>query len=253
MANHPRSMPHARVRPQAFPVRGAYPGRARALPRAPRPRQAFLDHIDAAPFPCVGAKAARARDAIEIHEFPDLGRAGSDQRLWSRLRRFGAAMDAADPADTTVRSLAAVFSDPGPTSELRFERMVWEQLQRLHRVDREAGEGWAEDVSSDPGDPDFSFSIGGHPFFIIGLHPAASRRARRCPVPVLVFNSHRQFEQLKADGRYAKMQAATRQRDRRLQGSINPNLADFGTASEARQYSGRHVEAAWRCPFRKGE
>ena len=28
------------------------------------------------------------------------------------------------------------------------------------------------------------------------------------------------------------------------------NLADFGAAPEARQYSGRRVEADWRCPFR---
>ena len=70
-------------------------------------------------------------------------------------------------------------------------------------------------------------------------------------MPVLVFNSQRQFARLRADGRYAKMQAATRARDRALQGSLNPNLADWGTAPETRQYSGRAVEAQWRCPFRK--
>ncbi|HEX5693923.1 MAG TPA: YqcI/YcgG family protein, partial [Arenimonas sp.] len=77
----------------------------------------------------------------------------------------------------------------------------------------------------------------------------ASRTARRTPYPALVFNSHRQFDQLREDGRYAKMQAATRERDVALQGSINPNLADFGTAPETRQYSGRAVETDWRCPF----
>ena len=65
----------------------------------------------------------------------------------------------------------------------------------------------------------------------------------------MVFNSHRQFEQLRADGRYQKMQAATRERDIALQGSINPNLADFGQAAEARQYSGRAVGPDWVCPF----
>ena len=45
------------------------------------------------------------------------------------------------------------------------------------------------------------------------------------------------------------MQAATRARDIELQGSINPNLADFGEASEARQYSGREVEDQWQCPY----
>jgi len=111
------------------------------------------------------------------------------------------------------------------------------------------GSPWSADVSTDPDDPKFSLSLAGHPFFVIGLHPGASRIARRAPFPVLVFNSHRQFNRLRADGRYAKMQKATRARDTSLQGSINPNLADFGTAAETRQYSGRAVEANWRCPF----
>ena len=105
---------------------------------------------------------------------------------------------------------------------------------------------WADDVATDPDDPRFSLSLGGHPFFVIGLHPLASRIARRFEAPALVFNSHRQFDRLRADGRYAKMQAATRQRDLALQGSLNPNLADFGAAAETRQYSGRAVEADWR-------
>ena len=57
------------------------------------------------------------------------------------------------------------------------------------------------------------------------------------------------LDRLRQDGRYAKMQAATRARDLALQGSLNPNLADFGTAPETRQYSGREVEAGWTCPF----
>lgn len=49
-------------------------------------------------------------------------------------------------------------------------------------------------------------------------------------------------------GDYPEMQKATRARDRALQGSVNPNLADFGVASEARQYSGREVGNDWQCP-----
>jgi FPC/CPF motif-containing protein YcgG len=40
-------------------------------------------------------------------------------------------------------------------------------------------------------------------------------------------------------------------RDLRLQGSLNPNLSDFGKKSDARQYSGRAVEANWKCPFHR--
>jgi FPC/CPF motif-containing protein YcgG len=39
-------------------------------------------------------------------------------------------------------------------------------------------------------------------------------------------------------------------RDEALAGSRNPMLARHGDASEARQYSGRAVGEAWRCPFR---
>ena len=43
-------------------------------------------------------------------------------------------------------------------------------------------------------------------------------------------------------------------RDEALAGSRNPMLARHGESSEARQYSGRAVDAAWACPFHyKGE
>ena len=39
-------------------------------------------------------------------------------------------------------------------------------------------------------------------------------------------------------------------RDEALAGSRNPMLARHGDPSEARQYSGREVDAGWRSPFR---
>ncbi|MDQ6747348.1 MAG: YqcI/YcgG family protein [Candidatus Dormibacteraeota bacterium] len=35
----------------------------------------------------------------------------------------------------------------------------------------------------------------------------------------------------------------------RLQGSLNPNLSNYGDRPESRQYSGRAVGDAWRCPM----
>ncbi|WP_330970399.1 guanitoxin biosynthesis heme-dependent pre-guanitoxin N-hydroxylase GntA, partial [Lysobacter sp. A3-1-A15] len=157
------------------------------------------------------------------------------------LGAFARRIEAQDADDTTVYSFVSIFEGPQDTDELRFEAMLWSQLQRLHDLDARRGVAWAPDVSKRPESPDFSLSLAGHPFFVIGLHAGASRLARRFEQPVLVFNSHRQFEQLRADGRYVKMQAATRARDCALQGSINPNLADFGQAAETRQYSGRRV------------
>lgn len=209
----------------------------------------FFDFVDDASFPCVGSKAALARGAIQTHEFTALGDGANDAPLLDKLHAFAAMVDANDPADTTVHSFATLFDGPFDAGEQRFEYLLWSQLQRLYELDVRRGSRWADDVSRDPDSPQFSLSLGGHPFFVIGLHPGASRIARRFTHPALVFNSHRQFEQLRADGRYQKMQAATRGRDAALQGSINPNLADFGVAGETRQYSGREVEADWKCPF----
>ncbi len=85
---------------------------------------------------------------------------------------------------------------------------------------------------------------------MVGLSPVASRSARRFAWPTLVFNAHEQFEHLRAEGRYGGLQDRIRARELRLDGALNPNLADFGHHSEARQYSGRPTEATWTCPFR---
>lgn len=209
----------------------------------------FLAFVADANFPCVGSKAALARNAIKTHVFAPLGNRGNDAVLLDALGAFARRLAAIDASDTTVHSMVALFPAPLDTDELRFEALLWSQLQRLHELDVKRGTPWAGDVGTSPAAPDFSLSLAGHPFFVIGLHPGASRLARRFEAPAMVFNSHRQFEQLRSDGRYQKMQAATRERDIALQGSINPNLADFGQAAEARQYSGRAVDADWVCPF----
>ena len=211
--------------------------------------KALVEHIKASEFPCVGSKAAVAQGALRTVECAALGTHGNDAFLLDQLCLFAAELAQADPEASTVHSFAAVFEGPLETDEARFEAMLWSQLQRLHTLDFRRGSRWSKDVSTNPDSPDFSLSLAGHAFFVIGLHPGASRMARRFQHPTLVFNSHQQFERLRADGRYQKMQAATRARDIALQGSINPNLADFGTAAETRQYSGRKVDADWRCPF----
>ena len=87
---------------------------------------------------------------------------------------------------------------------------------------------WAPEVSADPKDPHFGFSVGGTPFFIVGLHPRASREARRMPLPILVFNLHEQFEALRESGGFERMRDAIRRRDEELQGSVNPMVSDHG-------------------------
>lgn len=134
-------------------------------------------------------------------------------------------------------------------SELAFEQAMWERLQALHDLDARTCE-WDGSAASDPASPDFSFSLRGKAFFVIGMHPKASRRSRRYWRPALVFNLHEQFEALRRQGRYDRMRDVIRKRDAAHCGSVNPTLRNFGERSEARQYSGRAVREDWRCPFR---
>lgn len=211
--------------------------------------ESFLAFLADNAFPCVGAKAALSHGSIETHEFGMLGDTDNDQSLADGLSQFVEMIEDNDDDNKIVHSFVAIFRGPFDMDEKRFESLLWSQLWRLHKLDIRDGNTPADDVSSDTESAHFSLSISGHPFFLIGLHSNASRLARRFTHPVMVFNSHRQFETLREDGRFEKMQAATRSRDIELQGSINPNLADFGDESEARQYSGREVEDDWKCPF----
>jgi hypothetical protein len=111
------------------------------------------------------------------------------------------------------------------------------------------GQQYDDSVSPDPANPHFSLSFGGEAFFVVGLHPRASRKARRFVAPTMIFNLHDQFERLREEGRYEKLRGAILERDEHYSGSLNPMLSRHGEASEARQYSGREVGSDWGCPF----
>ncbi len=142
-----------------------------------------------------------------------------------------------------------MFAAPATTDESRFETLLWRLLQRLH--DRDAPQHrWDASVTPDPASGEFSFSLAERAFFIVGMHPGASRHARRFAYPVVVFNTHAQFKMLRAKGFYETVGDKISGNDRALQGSVNPSLPDHGASPEARQYSGRQVEADGTCPFR---
>ncbi|RZL56037.1 MAG: YqcI/YcgG family protein [Variovorax sp.] len=197
-------------------------------------------------FPCVGAKSALNRDRMRMSRFGDMAGADTTQELWKALVRYS--QEFPDPGSAPV-SFVAVFDEIEAGDEATFECLLWRQLQALHDHDHARGIVWDRSVNSDPSQADFSFSVGGRAFFVVGMHPGASRMARRAPSPCIVFNFHNQFESLKASGKYAGMQDAIRIRDTALQGSVNPVLARFGDSSEAVQYSGRAADGAWKCPF----
>lgn len=209
-------------------------------------RERFLRKIKAANFPCVGAKAALARDQIEVHVARDLTSAWDDLRIYRHLRAFAADYKR---RGRLFSSFAVIFDGPYTLDEPGFEQHLWQRLQSLHDKDVWHGQPHDDRVSNDPDSPHFGMSFGGEAFFVVGLHPRASRPARRFSQPVLVFNLHDQFERLRADGRYQPMRKTILDRDMAIAGSINPMLAVHGTVSEARQYSGRAVGEDWRCPF----
>jgi FPC/CPF motif-containing protein YcgG len=199
-------------------------------------------------FSCVGAKAAVRSGDYRAGFYDALGSTGATAGLARDLFSF---VEEQEDLDGNFNTFVASFAGPDATDEAGFERLLWAQLQRLHEEDR-PHHRWDPSYSPDPEDPEFAFSFAERAFFVVGLHPSSSRFARRFAWPTLVFNAHHQFERLREEGRYTRMQEVIRSRERKLQGTLNPNLADFGVSSEARQYSGRPAEEGWRCPFRAG-
>ena len=207
----------------------------------------FRDFIRDPAFPCVGAKSALARETMRILVARDLASAWDDLRILPEIAKLAADYRAA-PA--LFQTLVVIFESPATIDEADFERHLWERAQSL--ADKDAlwlGNPADTRVSDDPDDPHFSLSFGGEAFFVVGLHPGASRPARRFERPVLVFNLHDQAEQLRIQNRYEKLRASILDRDVALAGSINPMLARHGEESEAAQYSGRVVDENWQCPY----
>ncbi len=197
-------------------------------------------------FSCVGAKAAIRRGQYRAGLY---GTMGSREAVAGLARDLFEFVEDLPHIGDDFTTFVASFGGPHVADEVNFERLLWTQLQGLYDQDQ-LHHDWDPSVSADPEDPDFSFSFAGRAFFVVGLHPASSRYARRFAWPTLAFNPHAQFARLKAQGRYSRFQEVIRSAERTLQGDVNPMLADFGDRSEAAQYSGRKVTGGWRCPFR---
>lgn len=215
-----------------------------APPLAQRVHAAFRALVLDPEFPCVGARSALNQNSYRFGMYGKLNSTRGTAGLAHDLYEF--VQEQPDIAGE-FNSFIACFDKPKVQDDRMFETLLWQQLERLHDLDRPHFE-WDADVSKSPDDPRFSFSFGGCAFFIVGLAPSGSRWARQFPWATMVFNSHEQFERLRDNGQFARLQAVIRERDTELQGDINPNLANFGEHTEAKQYSGREVEPNWRCP-----
>ncbi len=210
------------------------------------PSARLTERIADETFPCVGAKSALAAGGLTIVEAASLHDPAADDRI---LAALDATAGAFGRGGDRLHSVAVIFAGSAPADEPAFEAQMWRRLQVLADRDAAMGAPCDPDVSEDPASPRFALSLGGHGYFVVGLHPAASRAARRFAHVVLVFNLQAQFAALRRDGIYAKMRATIIERDIALSGSANPMLAEFGEASGAAQFSGRMVDADWTCPF----
>jgi FPC/CPF motif-containing protein YcgG len=196
-------------------------------------------------FPCFGAKSVINQNSYRFGLYHEIADEASTAGLAHDLFRF---IQERPSLTGEFSSFIASFVEPKLRRPKEFEDLLWKQLAALHIVDREFFK-WNPEVSSEPSDPEFSFSFAENAFFVVGLSPASQRWARRFPWPTLVFNDHSQFEKLRAEQRFDRLRDLIRDRDEAVHGSPNLMLGDYGDVhSEARQYAGRRVSEKWRCP-----
>jgi len=206
---------------------------------------ALRAQILSAHFPCLGGKSAIRSGNYGFGLYDDLAGRAAAAGLARDLFTFVEQQRSSGGAFSTY---LASFRLPQACDEEEFEALLWGMLQRLHDLDA-AHHAWDPTVAANPGDPNFSFSFASMALFVVGLHAGSSRAARRFGWPTLVFNPHRQFEELRGRGEFKRFQQIIRRGEQELQGDINPMLADHGFRSEAVQYSGRRVDDTWTCPF----
>ncbi|MGB3152687.1 MAG: guanitoxin biosynthesis heme-dependent pre-guanitoxin N-hydroxylase GntA [Maribacter sp.] len=199
-------------------------------------------------YPCVGARTAVNSKSLSAGVFRKMSDSRTIRELAFGLMEYIMELK---KKPSNYLTYVAIFPFDSFDDEKTFEGSLWDMLNGLHKLDSEHFE-WSEHISRDPAHERFSFSFGREGFFIVGMHPESSRKARRFRYPAIAFNLHSQFENLRENGRYGIMKNAIRDNEMKFSGSINPMLVDFGEGLEAPQYSGRHVGNDWKCPFKGG-
>lgn len=208
----------------------------------------YLDYIRNESFPCIAAKAALANQQVSCLVADHLACPHNDAAILNFLYDF---VDTFRKSEKLYHSAAILFKGPGEIDEKEFDNLMWMRLQSLANLD---SKNFPHDsrVDQDPASAKFSFSLKEEAFFIIGLHGNSSRVTRRFPFPVLTFNPHAQFEQLRNMDKFENMQRVVRKRDFAYSGSVNPMLENYGEVSEVYQYSGREYDNEWECPLKPG-
>lgn len=195
-------------------------------------------------FPCAGARTTFTQGTYRFGLFDKIGSKEAGKALGESLRRF---IEERKEMNTMYTAFVSCYRDPLPMTHEDFAYMLWSMLQELHINDLSE---WDPTTSSDVESPDFAFSFGGVSFFIAGMHSGSPRFARRFGWPTLVFNAHEQFRFLRKEGIFEKFRDRVRKNDVALQGFVNPASNDYGTSSEAIQYTSVIESESWKCPFR---
>ena len=205
----------------------------------------FIRYIQSKDFPCVGAKAALAKDQLHHMVAGNMACPASDKDILAFLYDF---VERYRAKGGNFHSAVVIFSGPTNITEAIFEELLWKRLQAISDMDA-ANYRYDVRVSADPTSPEFSFSIKEEAFFILGLHPSSSRESRRFIYPALIFNPHAQFESLKETNKYEMIKKVVRKKDIALSGSVNPMLSDYRESPETLQYSGKNYDVPWQCPL----
>jgi len=210
----------------------------------------FREKILSDKHSCIGAKAAFRRGSYRLGVYGAIAQREVTEGLCYDLDEYFRFRDSerARFRDQYV-TFAAIFTHDTSSSERECHDSLWRQLQLIHHADRRHY-GWDPRVESDVKSQEFSYSLGGCAFFIVGMNRYSSRISRRFDESALVFNPGPQFELLRTLGKHDSVKAAIRRNEFRLQGSINPTLADFGEGNVALTYSGLNVRDISACPFR---
>lgn len=208
-------------------------------------KTAFSDFILQEGYPCVGAQAAVNGGTYAIGNFGRMDDRDTAKHVAYGLMEYLMEMS---EKPSSFLTYIAIFPESRFKGEVPFENALWDLLDRLNGEDRKHFE-WNPAYSPNPTDSDFSFCFGERGFFVVGLHPESSRKARQFECPAITFNLQAQFDALREKGRFDIMRKAIRERELLFQGSINPMLADYGEGLQAPQYSGRETDGEWKCPF----
>jgi FPC/CPF motif-containing protein YcgG len=206
----------------------------------------YLAYLDKKAFPCVGAKAALARQQVCCMVADNMETRLEDQRILHFMYTF---IDAFRNSPNLFHSAAIIFTGPAINNEERYDALFWNTLQSLSSLDAKYYP-YDTRVNSNTASHHFSFSLKSEALYVIGLNPKSSRMSRRFAYPAIVFNPHSQFEKLREEDRYLHLKEVIRKRDIACSGSVNPMLLDFGAGSEVYQYSGMQHPKEWQCPLK---